>query len=100
MTTQLKIENLECLKIQDGLTDVVIRASWRLFGTIDETTDSIYGEECFSQPDPNNFIPVEDLTEQEILSWMNLDIPKLERLLLSQMKDKANSINIKPNFIS
>jgi hypothetical protein len=99
MTTQLKIENLECLKQQAGLSNVVIRASWRLFGTIDETTDSIYGEECFSQPDPNNFIPVEDLTEQEILSWMNLDIPKLEILLLSQMQDKANSINIKKNFI-
>jgi hypothetical protein len=100
MMTKLKIENLECLKIKDGLTDVVIRASWRLFGTIGKTTDSIYGEECFSQPDPNNFIPLEDLTEQELLSWMNLDMPKLEGLLLSQMEGKTNSINVKPNFIS
>ena len=98
MITQLKIENLECLKQQDGLSDVIIRASWRLFGTIDDITDSIYGEECFSQPDPNNFTPLADVTESQLLGWMDLDIPKLEGLLLKQMELKANSITIKPNF--
>lgn len=98
MIIQLKIENLECLKEQDGLSDVIIRSSWRLFGTIDSTTDSIYGEVCFSQPDPNNFIPLSEVTEAQLLSWMNLDIPDLERLLLIQMETKADSINIIPNF--
>jgi hypothetical protein len=98
MITQLKIENLECLKKQNGLSDIIIRASWRLYGTIDNITDSIYGEECFSQPDPNNFIPLSEVTEAQLLSWMNLDIPDLEKLLLIQMETKANSINIIPNF--
>lgn len=98
MITQLKIQNLECLKEQDGLSDVIIRASWRLYGTIDNITDSIYGEECFSQPDLNNFIPLSEVTESQLLGWMNLDIPKLEGLLLNQMELKANSVTIKPNF--
>lgn len=98
MITELKIENLECIKQQDGLSNVVIRASWRLFGTVNGFTDSIYGEEIFNQPDPNNFTPVENLTEEQILGWMNLDMPKLENLLSSQIQQKTNSVNIKPNF--
>lgn len=98
MITELKIENLECIKQQDNLSNVVVRASWRLFGTVDGFRDSIYGEEYFTQPDPNNFTPVENLTEEQILSWMNLDIPKLESLLASQIQQKINSVNIKPNF--
>ena len=100
MITELKIENLECIKQQDSLSNVVIRASWRLFGTINGFTDSIYGEESFSSPDPNNFIPVENLTKEQILGWMNLDVPKLESLLASQIQQKTNSVNIKPNFES
>ena len=98
MIIELKIENLECIKQQDELSNVVIRASWRLFGTVNGFTDSIYGEEFFTEPDPNNFTPVENLTKEQILGWMNLDIPKLESLLSSQIQQKTNSINIKPNF--
>lgn len=98
MITELKIENLECVKQQDNLSNVVVRASWRLFGTVDGFTDSIYGEEYFSQPDPNNFTPLENLTKEQILGWMNLDLPKLESLLSSQIEAKTNMITIKPNF--
>lgn len=98
MITELKIENLECLKQQNGLSNVVIRASWRLSAVIDGVTYSIYGEECFSQPDPDNFVPVENLTKEQILSWMNLDLPKLESTLASDINIKTNSINIKPSF--
>lgn len=98
MITELKIENLECVKQQDNLSNVVVRASWRLFGTVDGFTDSIYGEEYFSQPDPNNFTPLENLTKEQILGWMNLDLPKLEALLSSQIEAKTNVINVKPNF--
>jgi len=98
MITELKIENLECIKQQDGLSNVVIRASWRLFGTVDGFTDSIYGEECFSQPDPNNFTSVENLTKEQILGWMNLDLSKIEAQLTAQIEAKNNVINIKPSF--
>ena len=98
MITELKIENLECVKQQDNLSNVVVRASWRLFGTVDGFTDSIYGEEYFSQPDPNNFTPLENLTKEQILGWMNLDLPKLESLLSSQIEAKTNIITIKPSF--
>lgn len=98
MITELKIENLECIKQQDGLSNVVIRASWRLFGTVNEFTDSIYGEEFFTEPDPNNFTLLENLTKEQILGWMNLDVPKLESLLASQIEQKTNSVSIKPNF--
>ena len=98
MITELKIENLECVKQQDNLSNVVVRASWRLFGTVDGFTDSIYGEEYFSQPDPNNFTPLENLTKEQILGWMNLDLPKLESLLSSQIEAKTNMVTIKPSF--
>lgn len=98
MITELKIENLECVKQQDNLSNVVVRASWRLFGTVDGFTDSIYGEEYFSQPDSNNFTPLENLTKEQILEWMNLDLPKLESLLSSQIEAKTNMITIKPSF--
>jgi hypothetical protein len=59
-------------KLSDG---VVYTAHWtvtaarQVTGSADLTASS-YGSIGFGEPDPDNFIPYEDLTEGEVVGWV------------------------------
>jgi hypothetical protein len=62
------IEWMQCKPTEGNYTDVVISAGWRLNGTQDTYTATIYGTCSFPAPsDP--FTPYPDLTQQQVLDW-------------------------------
>lgn len=67
------VEQMYVKPHEDNLTDVVVTVAWRCNGT--ETSNNVqysgtaYGTVSFSHPDPNNFTPYNDLTQQQVLTW-------------------------------
>lgn len=66
------IQQLECVPSLDGLTNVVKFVIWRLhagsqdgrFGAVNQ------GKLEVGEPSPSNFTPYNDLTEQEVIAWV------------------------------
>ena len=102
MTTNWKIERLDCNPSQDGLENVVYRVHWRLFGTVDQTSKSICGFVNLNSPDPNNFTAVDQLTKAEIMQWIGalIDTQAIEATLEQEINDIITppTVFIKPNF--
>lgn len=71
-TYNLNILKLEVKVLENELQDVVYIAYFKYTATSD---DEMYTESCsgvaqIPAPDPNNFIPFEDLTEQDVKNWV------------------------------
>lgn len=72
-TTRWAIESLECVKQDQGYTDVVYNIHWRLYANDDGYSTSIYGTQLvnFDPDSPGyQFIPYEELDEETVLSWL------------------------------
>lgn len=106
MATQSKVMILSLLTEPslDGLTNVVTSISWNKI--MEETVgegDSIKtyiasypGITPCGSPDPNNFIPFDQLTEQEVIDWVNQNVDwapidiELEKQIQNQMSAPVN----------
>lgn len=72
--------SLEVELNQDGLEKVVTTVHWRLGARDGDHFTDVYGSVGLSPPLPSSFTEFDDLTEEDILSWIE---PKLE---VEQMK--------------
>lgn len=73
----------------------VSKARWTLFASQDGYEGYVKGQTSFS-PDPSNekFIPLENLTEEVVLSWIKNNVINkkgLEKLAINRMKEKIPS---------
>jgi len=68
------ISSLECKTSENGLSKVVSRIQWRCEAlTIYEEKEyitEVYGPADMLPPDPNNFIPYESLTKEQVVQWL------------------------------
>ncbi len=78
--------NLEILKLQvkileNTLENVVFQADWRYTATSQDGkyVEEIVGLASIPAPDPDNFIPFENLTEEVVSDWI-LNIVNIEQL--------------------
>jgi len=62
--------NFKVQKVQDTLTDVVITVDWRRIAQADTYSANIYGQVSLTAPDPGNFTPFEQITEQQVTDWV------------------------------
>ena len=78
-----KIGNLHAYKEQDGLEDVAFKATLEFIATDEDTGKQVSVEEIFflSPPDPSNFTSFENLTEQEVVSWIPADEDRLKAIV-------------------
>lgn len=92
-----KIIQLKTALLEDGLTDVVKTIFWEyslseIFN--DELLivkqDGIY--EC-SDPNPNSYVPYKDLTEKQVIEWVenSLDITEINQLLNYELNKLKNN---------
>lgn len=83
------IENLE-FNVNDG---GVIVAHWRCVAKDGDYSASAYGTAGFS-PDPNaeGFVPYDQLTESDVLSWVlgSIDKDAIQTALLGKIDDKKH----------
>lgn len=65
------ISSLDCIPDVDGLTDYVVIAHWTCTGTDGTFSGSVYNTQSFTvDPAKPDYIPFADLTEAEVISWV------------------------------
>jgi hypothetical protein len=73
------ISALNCAVESEGLPNVINVIHWR-YNAIKVEGDKTYFAETYgavnvSQPNPQNFIPYEDVTEEEVINWLEQVLP-------------------------
>ena len=65
------ITALDCVPQVDGLTDYVVVAHWICTGTDGTFSGAVYNTQSFTvDPAKPDYIPFADLTEAEVISWV------------------------------
>jgi hypothetical protein len=76
---QFVISQLNCAVESEGLPNVINVIHWRYQATQvdgDKTYFAeTYGASSVGQPNPQNFVPYEDVTEAEVVSWLEEILP-------------------------
>jgi hypothetical protein len=76
---QFVISQLNCAVESEGLPNVINQIHWRYNATQVDGNKTwfaeTYGATSVAQPNPQNFIPYEDVTEAEVISWLELVLP-------------------------
>jgi hypothetical protein len=65
------INSLSCYAEIDGETDVVFTINWTLFGNENGLSASAYYGTSVPYTAGETFIPYADLTEEQVLQWIN-----------------------------
>ena len=93
------IVQLDCATHIPEVQDYVVTTHWR-YGVSNGTiyTD-MYGATGFTvNPEQSNFIPYEDLTEDDVIGWLEstLDVPTMQVSLATQLENIINPPIISP----
>jgi hypothetical protein len=85
---------------EDGMTDVVKSASWtrtasEVVGEGEEAktyTASFPGVTPFATPDPAAFTPYEDITEEQVIGWIDakVNMPAIDADLILNVENQIN----------
>jgi hypothetical protein len=85
------IEQMQCKQQEGELTDVVIKVNWvrKASATKDgiEYSVTIPGIQDFTQPDPENFIPYDQLTYEQVCGWLeeSMNMTMIDTPLYNQL---------------
>jgi hypothetical protein len=76
------ISSLDCLPKQDGNSDVVVTANWQVYATDGTYISNVFGQESFELQQGGSFTPYADLTEQQIVGWIQqkMGVDKVTKL--------------------
>ena len=84
-TYKLNIVKLDVKVLDNGLSDVVYVVHWKYTATTqdEEFTSTTSGVANIPSPDPENFIPFEDLTQSQVEDWVEsaVDLEKFKNNL-------------------
>jgi hypothetical protein len=93
---QWVISELNCAVESEGLPDVINVIHWRYNATQEHDGNiyfaDTYGADVVAQPNPQNFIPYADVTEAEVIGWLEEILP-VEAMQLALENNIALQIN-------
>lgn len=84
------------VKLSEGeMKDVVYNIHWRRNATEGEYSAEVYGTCPVGEPTPEQFVSYEDLTKEEVESWLeaNLDVESIDAGLASQIESQKNPVD-------
>jgi len=90
------IVNAMEVKLSEGeMKDVVTMVHWTRTAIDGEFSADTYGACSVGNPTPEAFVSYEDLTKEEVESWLeaSLDVAEIDANLLSQVELKKNPID-------
>jgi hypothetical protein len=116
ITYQWNIQQLNCVPQEEGKTDVVVTAHWTVTATSSEGkaivdyngnnaispyTASVYGTQSFTYDSGKAFIPYADLTQDEVVGWvqagMGVDaVTALQENIDTQIANQINPPIVTP----
>ena len=99
MTITWKIEQLQCLPVAEGQTNVVNAVHWRVNAVDGEYSATAYGSCGIPYQEGETFTPFADLTEEQVCEWVwanGVDKAQLETNLNQQIATQKNPPVITP----
>lgn len=90
------IVNAMEVKLSEGeMKDVVTHVHWRRIATDGELSAERYGCSSVGSPTPEEFVSYEDLTKEEVESWLeaSLDVAEIDANLDAQIELKKNPVD-------
>ena len=84
------------VKLSEGeMKDVVYNIHWRRTLADGEFAADSYGTCAVGEPTPEQFVSYEDLTKEEVESWLeaNLDVESIDAGLLAQVELKKHPVD-------
>ena len=87
------IEQMWVKPLEDGQDDVVVTAAWRCNGVDGDYTSTAYGTAGFTLEQGGDFIPYDQLTQDEVLNWCwsgSVDKAATESNIESQIQEQIN----------
>jgi hypothetical protein len=96
-------QSFQCAKTLDGLTNVIETIHWNYEATDGNISGIIVGCNGFTAPTNEDFIPYNELTKEEIISWLEQanDIEQLNIAAdneYNQIKNFGNQEFLPPPF--
>jgi len=84
-----RINAVDCYTSKDGLEKVAYNVHWSYFATNGEHTASMIGVQSVGEPNPDNFVAFENLTEDDVISWISaaMDVEQMQANLDKQIED-------------
>ena len=84
-----RINAVDCYTSKDGLEKVAYNVHWSYFATNGEHTASMIGVQSIGEPNPDNFVAFEDLTDDDVISWISaaMDVEQMQSNLDKQIED-------------
>jgi len=92
ITYTWKINAVDCEVSKNDMANVVYGVHWSLFAQDEEgRMASIIGMQSVGDPDPENFTPFDELTEDMVVSWIEgaMDMEMLQENLTRQIEEIA-----------
>ena len=90
------IVNAMEVKLSEGeMKDVVTLVHWTRNAIDGEFSASFYGTCPVGEPVPEQFVSYEDLTKEEVESWLeaSLDVESIDAGLVSQIESQKNPVD-------
>ena len=95
-TYNFKINAVDCYTSKDGLEKVAYNVHWSYFGTDGTHTASMIGVQSIGEPNPENFVAFEDLTEEQVIGWISasMDVEKMQENLDKQLAELVSPTTV------
>lgn len=93
------ISQLDCYPQVGTETDVVFTAHWQCTGTDGTYTSQVYSTCAIPAPDPADFVPYDQLTQDEVLGWCwsnGVDKAATEAAVQTQIDNQINPPIVSP----
>lgn len=91
-TYNLEILRLEVKLLENTLENVVFQSHWRYTATSEDGQymEQSIGTADIGAPDPNNFVPFDDLTEEQVAGWVEsvIDFEPIKQVLNAAILEK------------
>lgn len=84
-----RINAVDCYTSKDGLEKVAYNVHWSFFATNGEHTASMIGVQSVGEPNPDNFVAFDQLTEEQVVSWItaSMDVEQMQLNLDKQIEE-------------
>jgi hypothetical protein len=93
------VSAMDCKVSEDNLSDVVFNVHWQCSATEDGYSASVYSTCSVPGPNPANFVPYDQLTQDEVLGWIwanGVDKDATEAAVLQQIEMQKNPPVVAP----
>ena len=93
-------ETVDVYPTEGELKDVVYNVHWIVTGSDGSVQSSIYGTQILNTSDITNFIPVDQLTNEEIVAWTQSAIGKEQVAQIEENIANQIALLINPTSIT